>query len=185
MGLRETENAEIVQQAARGEADLGVFAAAHELDLDGVDVTPYRRDRLVAVVPLGHRLTEQSAVTFQELLPENLFAARAMVPAFRAAANRLGEQFDSKHSVRSGEVAISLVQAGMGVTVQPECLLDHERRSRVAVMELAEPWAVRRIHLATARGRALSPATRALVAQLLDRPLEEQAEPDERLSAPS
>ncbi|MDF3307394.1 LysR family transcriptional regulator [Rhodococcus sp. T2V] len=176
LAVRETENAEIVQQVARGEADLGVFAAAHELDLDGVDVTPYRRDRLVAVVPLGHPLTEQPVVTFQDLLPEKLVAARAMVPAFRAAANRLGEQFDSRHSVRSGEVAMSLVQAGMGVTVQPECLLSHEMMSRVAVMEFAEPWAARRIHLATAHGRGPSPAARALVTQLLDRPNEESAD---------
>ena len=36
-------------------------------------------------------------------------------------------------------------------------------------MELAEPWAVRRIHIATARGREQLIA-RALIRQLLDRP---------------
>ena len=48
--VNELENAEIVQAVARGDADVGVFAAAHELDLGGVDVTPYREDRLIAVV---------------------------------------------------------------------------------------------------------------------------------------
>jgi DNA-binding transcriptional LysR family regulator len=63
----------------------------------------------------------------------------------------------------------------LGVTVQPECLVSHELFGRVAVLELAEPWAGRRIHIATARGRELNPITRALIKQLLDRPRDEPA----------
>lgn len=77
--MQELENAEIVQAVVRGEADVGVFAATHELDLGGVDVTPYREDRLIAVVPKGHRLSEQASVTFKDLLPENVIAVTAML----------------------------------------------------------------------------------------------------------
>ncbi|MBR8103529.1 LysR family transcriptional regulator, partial [Burkholderia multivorans] len=70
--VNELENAEIVQAVARGDADVGVFAAAHELDLGGVDVTPYREDRLIAVVPLGHPLTARASLTTEDLLSENL-----------------------------------------------------------------------------------------------------------------
>jgi DNA-binding transcriptional LysR family regulator len=168
--VRELENAEIVQAVTRGEADVGVFAAAHELDLGGVDVTPYRRDRMVAVVPQGHRLSVQASVSFKDLLPENLIAVGAMQGAFRVAARRLGVEFEPRFNVRSAGVAVSLVQAGLGVTVQPECLVSHELFARVAVLEFAEPWAVRSIHIATARGRELNPITRTLIGQLLDRP---------------
>ncbi|MGQ7937615.1 LysR family transcriptional regulator [Paraburkholderia sp. D1E] len=171
--VRELENADIVQTVARGEADIGVFAAAHELDLGGVDVTPYRRDRMVAVVPQGHRLSAQASVSFKELLPENLITVNAMLGAFRVAARRLGVEFEPRYSVRSAGVAVSLVEAGLGVTVQPECLVSHELFGRIAVRELAEPWAGRRIHIATARGRELNPITRALIKQLLDRPRDE------------
>ncbi|MBN3769464.1 MULTISPECIES: LysR family transcriptional regulator [Burkholderia] len=168
--IQEFENAEIVQAVVRGEADIGVFAAAHELDLGGVDITPYREDRLIAVVPKGHRLDGRATVTFKDLLPENVIAVTAMVGAIRTAARRLGEEFKPRYNVRSAGVAVSLVQAGLGVTIQPECLVSHELFSRVAVVELAEPWAVRRIHIATARGREPNPIVRALVKQLLDRP---------------
>ena len=168
--VREVENAQIVQEVAHGEADVGVFAAAYELDLDGVDVTPYRQDRMVAIVPPGHWLGDRPSVTFQELLPEELIAVGAMLGVFRAAARRLGQEFESRHGVRSAGVAISLVQAGLGVSVVPGCLLDHELLNRVAVVELAEPWALRKIHIATARGRTPSAGTRALIKQLLDRP---------------
>ncbi|GHB73368.1 transcriptional regulator [Streptomyces viridiviolaceus] len=170
LAVHDVENAEIVRQVAHGEADIGVFAAAYELDLDGVDVTPYRRDRMVAVVPQDHLLSERASVTFQDLLPENLIAADAMLGAFRAAARRLEQEFEPSYHVRSAGVAISLVQAGLGVTVQPECLITPEVLSSVTMLELAEPWAVRKIHVATAHGRTPSPAARAFLNQLLDRP---------------
>lgn len=171
--VHEIENKEIVEQVARGEADLGVFAAAHELDLSGVDVTPYRRDRIVVALPRGHRLADRLSVTFEELLPEHLIAVGPMAGAFRAAARRLGREFDPAFSVRSGEVALSLVQAGLGVAAQPECMVTREFLDRVAVVELAEPWAERKIHIATAAGRRPAAACRALLEQLLDRPVDE------------
>lgn len=168
--VRELDNAGIVQAVARGEADVGVFAAAHALDLGGVDVTPYREDRLIAVVPQGHPLATRASVTTEDLLSENLIVVGAMVGAIRAAARRLGVDFQPRYDVRSTGVAVSLVQAGLGVTVQPECMVSHELFSRVAVLELAEPWAVRRVQVATARGRELNPIARALIEQLLDLP---------------
>lgn len=168
--VREVQNAEIIEAVSRGDAHVGVFAMAYELELGGVDVTPYRRDRLVVIVPRTHALSGRKSVTFEDLLPEKLIAAEAMMGAFRAAAARLGKDFTPLFSVRSGGAAISLVQAGLGVTVQPECLLSHALFEHVESVELAEPWAVRTIHIATARGRILSPAAAALMKQLLDRP---------------
>lgn len=107
---------------------------------------------------------------FKDLASERLIAPRAMVGAFRAAARRLGDEFRSPHRVRSGEVAIGLVHAGLGVTVVPECLLDHALLSRVAVLRFDEPWAIRRIHIATPSGRTPSPAARAFIHQLSVRP---------------
>lgn len=171
--VHEVENAAIVQEVARGDADLGVFASAYGLDLDGVDVTPYRRDRLVAVVPLGHRLAGHGAVTIRDLLPEKLIAPRALVGALRAAAARVGEEYEPGHVLRSGGTALSLVHAGLGVTVTPECLVGHEWSGRVAVLDLDEPWAERRIHLATPRGREFGPAAKLFVEHLLATPTPE------------
>ncbi|MFF1690154.1 MULTISPECIES: LysR family transcriptional regulator [unclassified Streptomyces] len=170
LAVHDVENAEIVQQVAHGEADVGVFAAAYNLELDGIDVTPYRRDRLVAVLPQDHLLSERTSVTFQDLLSENLIAVPSLLGAFRAAARRLEQEFEPTYNVRSAGVAISLVRSGLGVTVQPECLVTSEVLASAAVVELAEPWAERKIHIATAHGRTQSPAARALVKQLLDRP---------------
>lgn len=168
--VRELQNADIVASVAQGESDVGVFAAAPGIDLGAVDVVPYRKDRLVAVVPLASPLAQRTSVTFEDLLTENLIPAAALLRAFGAAAKRLGRDFQPKYSVTSAGVAISLVQAGLGVTVQPECVIGREALDHVAVLDLAEPWATRSINIATARGRPPAPATRALLNQLLDRP---------------
>ncbi|MDU9393282.1 LysR family transcriptional regulator [Pseudomonas japonica] len=164
--LSEVENAEIVRTVANGETDVGVFAMAHEMDLSGVDVTPYRKDRMVAIVPRDHVLAGRDSVTFEDLLPESLIAVKAMLPVFRAAARRLGQEFESRFNVRSTGVAISLVQAGFGVTVQPECHVSRDMLDSVAVLDLAEPWANRIISIATPHGRLPSPAARTLLEYL-------------------
>jgi hypothetical protein len=59
-------------------------------------------------------------------LPENLVAPRALVGALRAAARRIGADYAPEHVLRSGGAAISLVNAGLAVTVQPERLVGHD-----------------------------------------------------------
>jgi DNA-binding transcriptional LysR family regulator len=168
--LSEVENAEIVRTVAHGEADIGVFAMAHEIDLSGVDVVPYRKDRMVVVVPHGHQLADRGSVSFEDLLQESIIAVNAMMPVFRNAARRLKEEFKPRFTVRSAGVAISLVQAGFGVTVQPECLVSRDMFDSVSVLDLAEPWANRAISIATPHGRLPGPAARILLEYLVERP---------------
>lgn len=165
--VRELENADIVQAVVQGEADVGVFAVVRDLDMNGVETVPYRTDRLVAVVPFAHPLASRPSVSFEDLMPENLIAVGAMNATFASAARRLGGEYKPKYSVRSSGVAISLVQAGLGVTVQPECVVSMELFDRVVAIELTERWAKRVIQIATPRGRSPSPAARALIKQLI------------------
>ncbi|MEU1200236.1 LysR substrate-binding domain-containing protein [Streptomyces sp. NPDC005813] len=170
LAVHDIENADIPQHIAHGEADVGVFAAMGDLDLGGVDVTPYRQDRLVALVPRDHWLSERSDVTFGDLLSEDLIAVASILPSLSVAARELNRSCEPKFTVRSAGVAMSLVRAGLGVSVQPECLVTQEVLATTAAVELAEPWAVRQILVATAHGRTLSPPADALVRQLLDHP---------------
>ena len=168
--VSEQENVQIVQAVAQGEADIGVFAVAPGLDLSGVDAVAYRTDRLIAAVPRGHALAERATVNLDDLLRENLIVIAAIDPAFAAAARRHGSEYKPKFAVRSAEVALSLVQAGLGVTVLPECQLGPEQFDSICVVALPEPWTNRVIQLGTPKGRAPSPIARALIKQLLDRP---------------
>lgn len=168
--VRELENADIVPAVAHGEADIGVFAVARDLDLSGVDTVAYRNDRIVALVPNWHRLSRRATVSFDDLLPENLIAIGSLNVVLANAAKKLGKDYKPKYSVRTSGVAISLVQAGLGVTVQPECLVGREVLDDITMIELTESWANRVIQIATPRNRAPSPVAKALMKQLLERP---------------
>ena len=167
--VNELENADIVQAVSHGEADVGVFAMAPELDLSGLDTVLYRKDRIVAVVPRGHPLAERETVSFEDLLTHDLIVAFSMLSALDAQAKRIGRELKPKFEVRSAGVAISLAQAGLGVTIQPECLLGVELFDQVAAVTLVEPWAIRSLQIATARAELLSPATSTLVSHLMAR----------------
>lgn len=168
--VRELDNVQIVPAVVQGEADIGVYALSRGLDLSGVDAVAYRTDRLVAAVPRGHELVQRSSVHFDDLLRDNLVAIEALHSALSTAARRLGAEYKPKYSVRSAEVALSLVQAGLGVTVLPECFLGPGLFDSVAALPLPEPWTNRVVQLATPKGRAPSPIARALIKQLLERP---------------
>jgi len=168
--VRELDNTAILGALRRGEADVGVYAAAQGLDETGLDIVPYRKDRLVAVVPRDHPLAMRASVDFATLLPENLIPVSALLGAFNTAAARIGQKYAPKFSVRSAGVATSLVAAGLGVTIEPECLVMPDQLDRVAVLELAEAWANRVILIATARGRVTAPATGAFIDQLVSTP---------------
>lgn len=168
--LRELENASIVQAVQHGDADIGVFAMAPSLDLSGVNAVPYRTDRLVAVVPEAHPLAEHAIVSFQDLMSENLIVVTAMHAAFANAARKLGVEYKPKYSVRSTGVAMSLAQARLGVTVQPECEVTQVRLEGVTAVPISDSWARRIVQIATPRERSLGPPARALLDQLMSRP---------------
>jgi len=168
--VRELENSAIVQAVAQGDADIGVFAVVPGLDLSGINTAPYRTDRLVAVVPDAHPLATRASVSFQDLMSENLIVVAAMHAGFANAARKLGCEYKPKYSVRSTGVAISLTQARLGVTVQPECTVSLTPIDGVVAVPIVDSWARRIVQIATPRERSLGPAARAMLAQLMSQP---------------
>lgn len=168
--VRELENVGIVQAVANGSADIGVFALAPDLDLSSVHAAPYRTDRLVVVVPEMHELAARESVSFHDLISEDLIVATAMHAAFSNAARRLGREYRPKYTVRSAGAAISLAQARLGVTVQPECEVAFVKLDGIATVPLTDSWAQRILQIATPRERTLGPAASALLKQLMSQP---------------
>ena len=68
VSLEEQPSPAIIQAVAAGQVEIGVVAA--ERSLSGLETQPYRRDRLVLIVPAGHPLAGRSAVDFAEVLDQ-------------------------------------------------------------------------------------------------------------------
>ena len=171
--LHEDVNAKVVRAVASGDVDVAVFVATASVASELVDSVQYRSDDLVAVVPLGHPLSERASVTMVDLMQEDIVGIApntTLMTELHKAAALAGRPLHPKYNVNSVEVARSLVQEGLGVTIQPECMLSIEDYERLSTVRLAEPWAHRSIHIGTQRGKPLSSAANALIKQLTDRP---------------
>lgn len=171
--LKESGNREVVETVGRGDADVGVFVANSGLDLTLLDTVTYIEDAMVAVVPEGHPLAERAEVSFREMLDFDFVAVAtgtALNAALQGAASLIGKEFKPRHAVQSIEVASSLVQAGLGVTLMPRRSLLRDIFDRVVLVPLREPWSRSDARVATLKSAAASPAARAFIQQLLDRP---------------
>lgn len=170
--LQEDANTNVVGAVVTGKVDVAMFYATDDIDREALEIIEYRTDRLVAVVPQGHRLAERASVTTRDLLEENIIGlspTTSMMTQLKNAASALGCELVVKYRVNTIEAARSLVKAGLGVSIHPESMLPLEEFKKVTLVALDEPWALRRLCIGTKRGDSLPAATRAFVAQLTDR----------------
>lgn len=161
VSLEEQPSPAIVGAVAAGQVDIGVVAA--EGDFGELEVTPYRRDRLVLIVPTTHPLAQQQEIAFADVLAEAfvcLHAGSAIHTFMMNHAARLGGRLDVRIQVRSFAAVCRMVGAGVGIGMVP--------RSSVAAsdllhtVEIADAWAPRDLHLCVRERAALGPAARAL-----------------------
>ena len=166
--LEERTSTEIVAAVASGEIEVGVLADSGQGA--GVDLAPYRQDRLVLIVPQGHALAGRASAGFAEVLDHAfvmLHAGSAIHTFTMNAAAALGRHLDVRIQVRSFEAVCRMVGAGVGIGMVPRSAV---RQAALAeppvVLEVDEPWAQRDLQVCTRRGAQLSGFVTALVAHL-------------------
>ncbi len=169
--LEEHTSPDVALAVAKGEVEVGVVAGAGEIT--GVELIPYRQDRLVLVVPAGHELLargaagETGALGFAEVLdyPFVMLHAGSAIHTFTTnAAAALGRHLNVRIQVRSFGAVLRMVGAGVGIGLVPRSALvfvDQECPPRV--LELSEPWAQRDLQICVRNRAALSGFAAALV----------------------
>ncbi|PKO35631.1 MAG: LysR family transcriptional regulator [Betaproteobacteria bacterium HGW-Betaproteobacteria-7] len=165
VSLEEQPSPAIIRAVAAGQVDLGVVAA--EPGVAGLETRPYRRDRLVLIVPPSHRLAGQAALAFADVLDEPfvcLHAGSAIHTFMMNAAAELGGRLDVRIQVRSFNAIVRMVAAGVGIGMVPAAAAEAERRpaSPFAVVDIVDAWAQRDLQLCVRSRAALAPAAVAL-----------------------
>lgn len=168
VSLEERTSAEIVVAVAHGEIDVGVLAdSGHSA---GVDLMPYRQDRLVLVVPRGHVLAQRTAVGFAEVLehPFVMLHTGSAIHTFTTnTAAALGRHLDVRIQVRSFEAVCRMVGAGVGIGLVPRGAVPQAGLTEPpVVIAMDEPWAQRDLQVCTRKGATLSGFAAALVRSL-------------------
>ena len=157
VSLEERTSPEIALAVASGEIEIGVLAETGRVG--GVEMIPYRRDRLVLIVPGGHALAAKARLYFAEVLdyPFVMLHAGSAIHTFTMnEAAALGRHLDVRIQVRSFEAVCRMVGAGVGIGLVPRSAVSGAglREPPVVVENGRNLGATRLAGLCASRGRA-------------------------------
>ena len=131
------------------EADIGIFAGTTEIE--GLAMHPYAVDRLVIVTPLDHVLASQSSIRLGAAMDFDFVCMNRTNSNYlflRDTAQKLGKAVRARLHAHSFEAVLSLVASGVGIALVPSSVLgNHQSAHQRAVINLDEPWAVRKLNL--------------------------------------
>ncbi|CAN5624210.1 LysR family transcriptional regulator [soil metagenome] len=175
--VEERVTPQIYRSVREGLADVGVASefASHE----GLQVFPYRRYALGAVLPASHALAGESHIAYAQLLDSDLVELSrdsGISTVFDEAAREARTSRTVRARVSSFETICTLVSRGMGVGVVPLYLKPgREKALDVRLVPLTDAWAQPRSFIAVRDFDTLPLAARAFVAHLRDSATQEVA----------
>jgi DNA-binding transcriptional LysR family regulator len=168
VSLEEHTSPQIAQAVARGEIEVGVLAEIESSA--GLELIPYRRDRLALIVPRDHPLATRQNLRFSDVLeaPFVMLHAGSAIHTFTMnAAALLGRHLDVRIQVRSFEAVCRMVGAGVGIGLVPRSAVPGSGMCESpVVVEIDEPWAQRDLQICVRRDAMLSGFALALVDSL-------------------
>ena len=162
--LIEDQDFNIVEKVLHREVDFGIgtLKTPHE-ELAFRELLP---DELQAVFPVRHALAAKRRITWRDLAAAPLVllpkqsSVRALAEHGFAAA---GIARDPDYEVANMVTALSMVRAGLGVTIMPRMVLPELNMKGLAAARIHDPRPARMIGIITRRDRPLSPAAAAYV----------------------
>jgi molybdate transport repressor ModE-like protein len=163
---------EIARALRAGDGDVGI--AAHNLgvaakdveDMHDLEIIPFRRDRLVLIVPPSHPLGELDTVGLHDIPEEGLIGLddhAAFQKALMRDAAMLGRKLTIRVRLRSFDGVCRMVAAGAGIAVVPDSVVPC---ANVHAVPLSDPWADRELVICLPRHVPRTPLVGRLLAAL-------------------
>lgn len=166
--IEERVGAAIVRAVAEGHADLGIFA--RETPANGLQLFPYRADRLVLAVPAGHALAGQAQVAWKNVLDYEFVGPHldsSLHKLITAKALEAGQPVRQRIRVSSFDCLCRMVASGLGIGILPLGILMPLLPSMaLTCVRLTDPWAERLLQIGVRDFDSLPATARALVEQL-------------------
>lgn len=168
--LQERLSHDIVRAVSEGQTDIGIVAGL--VRTENLQVLPYRRDRLVLVVPRGHALAEAPAVAFADTLDYDhvgLAESSAIRAFLQQICEGLNRPMKQRIQVSNFEAACRMVEAAVGVAILPGSAASrHAQTMGIVIVPLADPWAERAMQIVVRSLETLPAYARELVDLLVE-----------------
>jgi DNA-binding transcriptional LysR family regulator len=145
VALEERLNQDIVRAIQEGTADIGIVAGPCQGR--GLEFLNFSTDRLVLVTALDHPLAKGGRISFSSTLDYEhigLHEGSTLQHFLNSIVAENGQQLKLRIQVRSFEAMCRMIETKVGIGVLPQSAASrHARTMQLALVELAEPWAVR------------------------------------------
>lgn len=163
--LRERLSGDIVRAVSDGTTDIGIVADT--VRTEGLQVMPYRSDRLVLATATTHPLAQKNAVSFADTLIYDYIALHegSAIHSFLAqAAGELHVPLKIRIQVGSFEAVCRMVEANVGIGMLPESAARrHAKNLQICIVQLNDPWAARNLLICVQDLEALPTFARDLI----------------------
>lgn len=169
--LTEAFSYDVARLVADGEADIGLYHAAHPAP--GVTSMPYRSDLEALVVPLGHPLADRKSLALEDALDFDFlgfFPRHSLEEFMLLAGPTMSRPLRVRAQVSNPEARCGLVREGLGVAIVPAAIArNHAERMGLVVIPLTDFWAHRQMWVCVRNVETLSAGGQAFLAQLRGR----------------
>jgi DNA-binding transcriptional LysR family regulator len=143
--LRERLSKDIAVAVSEGVTDIGIVAG--NVNTTGLQVLPYRQDRLVLVTSKEHPLAEKTSIQFGETLDFYFIAlveGSAVQTFLKHAANDLNRHLKIRIEVGNFDALCRMIEANVGIGILPESAARrHGRTLAIKIIPLSDEWAAR------------------------------------------
>lgn len=167
--LRERLSPDIVHAVNEGSTDIGIVAG--NVHTEGLEVLPYRRDRLVLATAPIHPLAQLKTISFERTLEFgyiSLVEASAIHAFLNQAANDLNKPLNIRIQVGNFEALCRMVEANVGIGVLPESAARrHAKAMAIRIIQLSDDWAVRNLKICIRKFQSLPTFARELIDLLI------------------
>ncbi|RRD58415.1 LysR family transcriptional regulator [Comamonadaceae bacterium OH2545_COT-014] len=149
IALQESLNPDIAQGVREGRADVGIVAG--HVDTLGLSAIHFSTDRLVLVVPRGHRLARRRCIAFADTLGEDqvgMHQGSTLQTYLSRITEQLGQPQRLRVQLSSFDAMCQMIGAGVGIGVVPESAARRNLAlQRLAQIELTDDWRWRERHI--------------------------------------
>lgn len=163
--LQEKPNGEIARGVLDARADIGIVASM--VDTQGLRAIHFSTDRLVLVVPRGHRFAQRRAIAFAETLDEDqigMHQGSTLHDYLLRITEQMGRTLKLRIQLSNFDAVCRMVSAGVGVSVVPESAARRNLAPlKLAQVELTDAWRLRERHILVREGEVLPAYAQALV----------------------
>ncbi|WP_457584714.1 LysR family transcriptional regulator [Ensifer canadensis] len=168
VNIRDMPEEQITPALKRHEVDIAVGTLSEE-DPE-ITATALLRDKLMLVCREDHRFAKRKSVRWAQLKDETLITLAASNPLRNIVEHnliRVVPNYRPKYEVRFSTTAISMIAAGMGISVLPENSGQLASAVGVTTIDLIDPIVMRDVSLLQRRHHSLSPAAEHLKAAFI------------------